>query len=158
MSRAVGMEAKAMNSKEFKEMGNLRFKTRNAIRKSWFIFGKTMELHARKEMLRKPKGGRTYFIETRGGVRKHVASAPGETHANLSGKLRRATSFKVHGSTRMDFGYNFGMKKSPEYDEEVEKGHDNVKPRPSIENTVNALRGKESQAFVASMKIEFKRF
>jgi hypothetical protein len=49
-----------------------------------------------KEILRKPKGGRVYTSRTRSGARrKHTASAPGETHANFSGTLRRSLDFNM---------------------------------------------------------------
>jgi hypothetical protein len=159
MSGIIGFEADIRNSKEFKKISKMRFKTRRAIRQSWFLLGKTMELQARKEMARKPKAGKTYYIRVRGRIIKHIASAPGETHANLTGRLRAATSFKVHGSSRMDFGYGFAIKKDPDYSLTVEEGSTKrkVAARPSIENAIKATKEKEASMFMSKLKIEFKR-
>ena len=91
-----------------------------------------------KEILRKPKGGRTYFITNRSGAkRRHIASAPGETHANLSGKLRRSLGFKSSFS-EIEIGYGVYRGDAPEYAEAVEHGSVKMKARPSIANGIES--------------------
>ncbi len=93
-----------------------------------------------KEILRKPKGGRVYTSRTRSGARrKHTASASGETHANLSGTLRRSLDFKV-SSREIEFGYGVTKGNAPEYAEFVEFGTKNMKPRPSLQNGIKGER------------------
>lgn len=93
-----------------------------------------------KEILRKPKGGRVYVSRTRSGARRrHTASAPGETHANFSGKLRRSLDFKV-SSRNIEFGYGVTKGNAPDYAEFVEFGTRNMKPRPSLQNGIKGER------------------
>ncbi len=93
-----------------------------------------------KEILRKPKGGRVYTSRTRSGARRrHKASAPGETHANFSGRLRRSLDFKVN-SREIEFGYGVTKGNAPEYAAWVEFGTKNMKPRPSLQNGIRGER------------------
>jgi len=163
----VGFESKIGNEKIFKTIGNLRGKTSIAIRETWFSLGRDLKHEAEREILRRPKSGRTYIIRTKGGrARRHVASAAGETHANLSGALRKSVSWKVHGAHRMDFGYGFSttdMNRAPDYDAAVEFGSKNAnKPRgmearPSIENSINRIKNITNSHFERAMLREFKR-
>jgi HK97 gp10 family phage protein len=89
------------------------------------------------EILKKPKGGRVYVTRNAAGRRRrHRASAPGETHANFSGKLRRSSDFKVN-SREIEFGY---MDNPPDYAEHVEFGTKRMKPRPSLRNGIKGQR------------------
>ncbi len=166
MSKMIGMISKRHNLAEFKKLNKVRQKTQQSIRQAWFGLGKDLEIEAKKEIKRTPKSGRTYFIRTRSGrVRRHVASAPGETHANLTGKLRRSVSWKVHGYSRMEFGYGVATvaaNAAPEYDSWVEDGHDTrggsrVAARPSMENAVRKIKRTTSQHFEKAMLKGFKR-
>jgi hypothetical protein len=94
------------------------------------------------EILRRPKGGRTYIRRTRsGGRRRHVASAPGETHANMTGTLRRSLDFKV-STTEIEFGYGVTKNNAPEYAEAVEFGRrdGSMAARPSLQNGIKGER------------------
>ena len=161
MSKAIGVEAHNDNVRVFRTLDRLRPKSQIAIRAAWFDLGRDLKNEARKEILRRPKGGITYFIRMRGGkYKRHVASAPGETHANLTGRLRRSVSWKVHGFAMMVFGYGFATtagNKSPEYDTFVEDGTKNVRPRPSIMNTVRAIKRTATVGFKRQIMKEFKR-
>jgi len=163
---AVGYEASIFNSKSFMKLQKLRPKTNKAIRAAWFDLGRDLKNEANKEILRKPKSGRVYIIRMKGGRKKrHVASAPGETHANLTGKLRRSVSWKVYSYQRMEFGYGFATNNStraPIYDHVIEDGfkfRDGrvIKPRPSIANAVAAVKSKTKDHFQKQMLAEFKR-
>lgn len=93
-----------------------------------------------QEILRKPKGGRVYTSRTRSGARRrHIASSPGETHANFSGTLRRSLDFKV-SSREIEFGYGVTKGNAPDYAEFVEFGTKNMKPRPSLQNGIKGER------------------
>jgi hypothetical protein len=163
MSGPIGYEADIGNSKIFMKLQKLKPKSRKVIRASWFALGRDLKNEANKEILRTPKGGKTYLIRTRGGRRKrHVASAPGESHANLSGKLRRSISWKIHGYSRMDFGYGFATAaggRTPKYDAWIEDGTKDgrIKPRPSIENAVNKVKNNTNDHFQKQMLKEFRR-
>ncbi len=166
MSGIVGFEGNLNNKKVFKQMETILPRTQKAIMESWFALGRDLKNEANREMLRSPKSGRTYIIRTKSGrARRHVASAPGETHANLSGKLRRSVSWKVHGHTRMDFGYGFSTtsgNRAPIYDAVIEDGYDfgdgrKIEPRPSIENAVKKAQRNTNDHFRREMLKQFVR-
>lgn len=93
-----------------------------------------------QEILRKPKGGRTYIRRDRlGRRRRHIASAPGETHANMTGRLRRSLSFRVN-SSEIEFGYGVTDGSAPDYAEHVEFGTKRMEARPSLRNGINGER------------------
>ncbi len=142
-------------AKFFRDLEETELKTRRAIRMMWFDLGDDLLKNAQAEILRKPKGGRVYLIRGRGGrVRRHRASAPGETHANLSGALRKAVSWKVHGNGEMTFGYGLN-RSSPEYDEFVEFGTRRMDARPSLGNAVDSIQGHAQPRFGERMRREF---
>ena len=126
---------------------------RRSMRHAWFELGKDLRDRANREILRKPKGGRTYVVRMRGGrVRRHVASAPGETHANLTGDLRKSIGWKVTGETQLDFGYGVSTRTaSPRYDEYVEYGTRRMEPRPSLRNAIGGTDREVSRGFEESM-------
>jgi hypothetical protein len=162
---AVGFTGDIKNQTVFKGLDRLKDRSKIAIRSAWFEVAKDLSTEANKEILRKPKGGHTYFIRMKNGrYRRHVASAPGETHANLTGKLRRSVSWKVHGFYMMEFGYGFatGAKnRAPIYDSWVEDGHKQgkkrVAERPSMGNAVKTVNGRATNQFDRQILREFQR-
>ena len=92
------------------------------------------------QILIKPKGGRTYTYRTPSGRRRrHVASAPGETHANLHGALRWSLGYKVNGANSLEFGYGVQSKSpAPDYASAIEFGSSRIKARPSLSNGINS--------------------
>lgn len=114
------------------------------IRKAWFDVGKDLKDEANKEMLKKPRQGRVYFIRTASGRRRrHVASRPFETHANLSGTLRRSMGWKVTG-IELRFGYGLLNNDAPPYARAIEFGAKfkthRLEKRPSLLNSIKANR------------------
>lgn len=126
----------------FKEVKDLPSTIHQTFRDGFFGYMAALKKGASKEILRKPKSGTTYLVRTRGGKRKrHVASAPGETHANLTGRLRRSLSWKVHGWEKAEFGYGVStnaQNKAPKYGAFLELGTRFMSPRPSLINAVKA--------------------
>jgi len=111
--------------------------TERGIRQGFFRLAKDLQATANKDILRKPKKGRTYIVRGPSGrKRRHVASAPGESHANRSGKLRRSMGWKISGSKLMEFGYGAGPDTPPEYAPFVENGTRRMEARPSLGNSV----------------------
>jgi hypothetical protein len=162
----VGFESDLRNTKVFKILSTLRPRTRESIRRTWFAVGRDLKNEANKEILRTPKSGTTYIIRSKSGrARRHVASAPGETHANLSGDLRKSIGWKVHGAERMDFGYGFSTiesTRSPEYDHVIEDGFQfkdgrEIKPRPSIANAIQSVKRSTQDHFRKAMLKQFTR-
>lgn len=137
------------------EIENLDVSSRRAIRGAWFQVGRDWKAAANREILRRPKGGRTYFIRGPSGRRRrHVASAPGETHANRSGKLRKALSWKVRGAEQMDVGYGVGSSSSPRYAPFVEFGTSRMEARPSVENAIDEVDGTVETHFEDALRRE----
>jgi len=128
--------------------------SRRAIRQGFFQLGKDLKKTANDEILRKPKGGHVYIIRGAGGSRRrHVASAPGETHANLSGKLRRSLGWAVQGSQQLEFGYMDGL--IPEYAPFVEFGTRRMAARPSLKNAIGTTTRNAEIYFSSALAKEF---
>ncbi len=105
------------------------------------------------EILRRPKSGRTYIRRDRlGRRRRHVASAPGETHANMSGRLRRSLSFRVN-SREIEFGYGVTDGSAPDYAGFVEFGTKRMKERPSLRNGIAGERRNMMNNFEREIKV-----
>lgn len=121
--------------------------TQRSIRHGWFALGGDLRRTANKEILRRPKSGIVYYIRGPSGRRRrHVASAPGETHANRSGTLRRSLGWIVRGHKSLEFGYGVD-KPAPDY-AEIEIGYGNVKPRPSLLNAIRDTNRNATRYFV----------
>ncbi|UCF50256.1 MAG: hypothetical protein JSU91_01890 [Thermoplasmatales archaeon] len=116
------------------KINNITQDMRKGIRQGFYFSGKKIISDLRKDFLRKPRAGRTYFLrKIKGGRRfKHVASVPGETPANFTGKLRKSSNFLVRGHTQMDVGYE-----DVDYAPALEFGSKNIKPRPGIKIWIN---------------------
>lgn len=131
------------------------------MRHGWYGLMRAIRDEARKEILRRPKGGRTYIIRTKSGKRhrRHVASAPFETHANITGKTRKSIGFKVHGTERAEFGYGAsGRSQTTEWGEYLEFGTRNMAPRPSLANAIDkVLKTDETSYFDVEFSRRFER-
>lgn len=141
-------------------MRGIRRATQRGIRRGWFDLARDLKATANAEILRKPKGGRVYLVKTRTGRRRHVASAPGETHANLKGRLRRSLSWKVRGTDSMDFGYGVSTtsrNEAPPYAPHVEFGTRRMAERPSLENAITATQREAEQNFERAIRTEVMR-
>lgn len=116
---------------------NLKKLTKRGIEFAAYTSGRGLVKATSDEILAKPKGGRTYVSRTRSGSkRRHVASAPGETHANFSGMLRKSLDFKV-SHIQLEFGYGVRRGDAPDY-AFIEFGTVNMGPRPSIQNGIKS--------------------
>jgi HK97 gp10 family phage protein len=150
-----------MNETVFARIRGGEVATRRSIRRAFFELGKDLKAEANREILRRPKHGRTYIVRGRSGrPRRHVASAPGETHANLSGRLRRSISWKVHGDERMEFGYGVSTtdaNAAPEYDLFVEYGTSRMAARPSLRNAIDATQSHVERDFQDAMTRAFEK-
>lgn len=165
MGSAIEMKLKATSNKTFAELTQIKGIGRRVIRQFWFLTGHDMFDAARSEILKKPKGGRTYRIRKRPGapIRRHVASAPFETHAQLSGEARDSIGFKIHGSSRMVFGYGASVKKpAPKHGAFLEFGTIGFKKvgpmaaRPSLSDAIDRMEGRAQRNLDVAMDREFK--
>jgi hypothetical protein len=119
---------------------NMNRLTREGVQFAGYTSGKGLVKATSAEILRKPKGGKTYVTRTRSGRRRrHVASAPGESIANRTGATRRSLSFKVNTS-QLEFGYGVTRNDAPDYAEFPELGTRKMAPRPSLQLGIKGER------------------
>lgn len=103
-----------------------------AVERAIFKSGKGLVGTASKQILARPKSGRTYIRRDRiGRRRRHVASAEGESHANMTGTLRKSLGFKV-GTRELTFGYGVDRGDAPIYAARINR------TRPSLENAIRS--------------------
>jgi HK97 gp10 family phage protein len=134
------IEIDAQSQSAVLKLRNLDRLTRSGIEHASWMSGRQLIRATSQEILRRPKGGRTYVRRTSGGSRRrHVASAPGETHANMTGTLRRSLSFSVNPS-QLEFGYGVRRNDAPDYAEFVEFGTSRMRARPSLQNGIRSQR------------------
>lgn len=153
----VSLKQSGDTKRTFQRLEIIEATTRRAVRQAWFGLGKDLKSTANKEILRKPKGGRTYIVRGPSGrKRRHVASAAGETHANRSGALRKSVSWKVHGTDSMEFGYGLVKSEDPKYAPFVEFGTRKMAARPSLLNAINESDSVVQREFTEAMDRMFK--
>ncbi len=136
MAAGTGFVLKPTSRRVIEKLIGLDNLTKQGIRQGMFDSGHGLIRNASAEILRKPKSGRTYYILDKAGRRRrHVASAPGETHANLTGAARRSLSFQLSGVSSFEFGYGVSTgKDAPDYVNKLEK------TRPSLQNAIRDER------------------
>lgn len=121
-------------------INNLDKLTQSGVEYAAYTSGKQLVKATSAEILRKPKGGRTYIRRDRlGRRRRHVASAPGESIANRTGATRRSLSFKV-SPRQLEFGYGVDKNDAPAYAEFPEFGTRKIEPRPSLQIGIRSQR------------------
>lgn len=118
--------------------------TRRGIRQFWFALGKTLLKSFNRAVLQKPRSGRVYLTRKNGRTRRHVASRPGESPANLTGTYRKSADYQLRGANEMLFGVD-----AP-YGAFLENGTRRMKARPGLGNAVAQTEG-ESIATAASL-------
>ena len=154
----VKFVASSNSKKVFGRIEGLEKAFKIGIRRGMSDSGHGLVRSANAEILRKPKSGKTYIITTRSGRRRrHVASAPGETHANLTGATRKSLSFKQHGISQLEFGYGVSEgKRATDWAEFLEFGTSKMKPRPSLQNALRDQQGHMVQHFENAISKELK--
>lgn len=138
------------NRQVFVQMENLQGLTERSIRHGFFALGKDLKITASKQILFKPKSGRTYIRRDKiGRRRRHVASAPGETHANMTGAARRSLGWQVTGFKSLEWGYGVStLHAPPDYVEGLEFGTRRAAPRPSLQNAMRTVNRNAERYFV----------
>jgi len=144
------------SGRAFVRMANLNGMTREGIRWAFFEIGRDLKNTANTDILKKPKTGKIYIIRSSNGrKRRHRASAPGESHANLTGKLRRSIGWRVRGDTMLRFGYGL-QERAPDYAAFVENGTSKMAARPSLENSVKKNLRNAEVHFARSLNRRFE--
>ena len=106
--------------------------TKSGVEHGAYTSGRGLVSQTSKNILAKPKHGRTYIRRDRSGrKRKHVASKAGESIANRTGKTRRSLSFRVN-PRQLEFGYGVDKNDAPDYAEWPEFGSKKIQPRGTL--------------------------
>lgn len=137
------------NERAYAHIRNAGRSSRQVVRRVFFAHAKDLKASVRNEVLHGQKTGRVYKnVKLPSGRRKklHHASAPGETHAKLSGNLLRTLGWKVHGTESMEFGYGTDGAQAqrglaPLYAKFVLGGTRFMDPRDDLKNAVRATQG-----------------
>lgn len=141
------------NTKVFAVIKDIPKLTRRGLRQGMFKAGQGLISEANREILKGGKTGVIYIRRDRAGRRRrHMSSAAGESHANLSGTLRKSLSFQLRGSSEIEFGYGVSSgKEAPEYARFVEFGTTKMKARPSLNNALDAEQGNMTSTSGAAL-------
>lgn len=130
------------------QIEQLAANSRQAIRQTFFEMGRTLGKKTSKDILdKKSKTGIVYRVKTKTGYRRHRSSAPGQTHANLHGNLRKSIGWKVYGSDKMEFGYGVTRYhgNAASYARRIEEGGTDrrgitIEARPSLKNNIENVQ------------------
>lgn len=137
-----GVREDRNNQTVYREVAEMPTRMQQVFRRGFLEFGRALAKQAKHDVNNGKKTGRVYRnVRLPGGriKRRHQSSAPGESHANLSRRLRNSISFKVHGHERMEFGYGVATDESnvaPFYASFVEFGTKRMAPRPTLQNAI----------------------
>ena len=139
----IKVKAGSSNEKTMKFLYELPVELTKAIRQGFYTSGKQLVADLNKDM-KAPKSGRAYKVYrgVSGKLKKpkiHVASAPSETPAIITGKFRKSVDFAVRGNRTLEFGAN---QSAPEYAEFLEKGTSKMEAREPFKRTVIKLKDK----------------
>jgi hypothetical protein len=137
-----------------------------ATRQAWYDTGKYLTKKTSADIMRM-KDGRVYYITRRKGgkPRRHVASRPFDTHANLKGNrggLKGSLSWKVQSWDKMRFGYGVSTSKAnktPDYARAIEFGSHKphiILPRPTIARNIANAGTKWAMYWEQRMDRQFK--
>jgi len=119
---------------------NVHARTHFGIEKSLWLSAKDIHQEFNKQVLAKNKTGNLYLIRVGRRIKKHTASAAGETPANITGNYRRSFGFVVNQGS--DPALVIGN--TAEYSGFLELGtratakRRRMKPRPGLLNSINA--------------------
>ncbi len=130
------------NFRAYKSLYYIKYRTKEAIRKSFYDFGKDLKQESRRLIKDPPKTGRIYDLRINGKRVLHQASAPGEAPANLTGALRKSVDYNVSQANQMTFGA--GNHQTVDYAKKLELGGGNVSPRPFL---IKSIEKNEKNAY-----------
>lgn len=145
------------------KIGMTKQLTQRGLRRAWYQIAPSILRELSKATLARPRQGRVYRIRTFGGRRtfRHVASLPGESHANMRGPLRRSRGWKSAGAHSIQIGYgvsSMSPNPAPRYAAAIEFGSRTrrIAARPSIANAINRDSRNTEGYFVQYIVKEFK--
>lgn len=108
--------------------------TKAGVRKAFSKISYDLKAESARLILNTNKNGRFYNINVGGVRRLHRASAPGESPAEITGKLRKSVNTSMGGSFSMNFGSNTS------YGGYLERGTSRIEPRPYLIRSIKNER------------------
>ena len=139
----INIKESPNNRKIFLQIANLNKINKNAIRKAFYYIGKDLVVTSKREIMKKPKHGIIYRVAKGGRVINHIASAPGEAPANLTGALNHSIQFEIQGADTLEFGSDNSVK----YGGYLEKGTTKMAAHPYLELSVKNNYGNIQKHF-----------
>lgn len=106
-------------------------KIKEGVKDTWYIIGPKLRDETRRLIYEPPKTGRIYNIYGR----RHQASAPGQSPANLTGRLAQSNDYTVRGHDSLEFG-----ERAP-YARFLEEGTRKIAQRPHLIRAFQNLAG-----------------
>jgi hypothetical protein len=126
----IKIEFDKRTSKDLIRLYTLRPRFKSGIADFFDDMGEALRKSVRRDILFEQKLGRTYLIRLGGRIKKHRASAPEQTAANVTGAYYKSIDFKAYGSNRLVFGSKVKHGKF------LEEGTPKMKPRPGLYNAI----------------------
>ena len=131
--------------------------TQRGLNQAFFDIGKDLKKTADTLIKDKTKKtGRVYIVRLNGRLHRHQASAPGESPANLTGKLRKSLGYVVSGSNRIDFGAG-GRDSKVNYAKDLEQGTRKILKRPYLISSITANERNFEKHIISRLEKEFKK-
>lgn len=150
------MKQGATNRTAIIAIEDIEKRTARGMRQGFFDLGDDLNAELSKQMLAKDKRGKVYVRRIRGGARRrHRASAPDQTPANQSGRMRRARGYQLSGSDQLEWGIRSG--KGADYAKFLESGTGRMSARPGLGNTVTATQRNAHNDFSSNIERELTK-
>lgn len=124
----------AENLRAYDKLTNVEHRTAEGLRKAFYFIGARVVRDARRYIKSKDKTGRVYLVRIGGRLKRHQASAPYESPANMTGALQKSLGFTVHGHDSVEVGAEAS------YAGYLEKGTSKMIERPYLKKAIEANR------------------
>lgn len=163
--------------KKSANLANIKLKIKNldniekqTIRKTFYEIGKDLVADTKEIINKTPKTGKMYrrYYGQKGALKRpsyYTASAPGESPAVVTGKLRKSINFTVSGNYEMKFGVDLD-RANADYGKYLEyrnliamtgRGSKNIAPRPFISAAYIKNKNKIEQRFSTAINQVIKK-
>ncbi len=134
------------------QLDSLDHEMTRSTRKSLFRIGDEFNEELNRQVLKKPRSGRTYVRKIgEGGRRRHVASRAGESPANRTGRYRKGRGYNIRGNQQLEWGI-----RDVPYSKFLESGTRNMAPRPGVQNTYKAKQNQIPSIIESDLKNLFR--
>ena len=137
-----------------KKMTRSWLRSEATLRQFWLTMGQDLKFTAEQEIQFGLKSGEERMVRSRTGRRRHRASAPGQTHADVSEDTRESLSFMVMGRTGLTFGYGAQGEEGSRAGEYLEHGTVKMDPRPTLKNAITVVGVRAQAHFDAATRMK----